>query len=71
MLVKRIHAAWQADNGVASLLFLDMTGAFDRVVPVRLLQNLMTRGVAIATLVLLRPPRFLLRPPRLNFWPPM
>ncbi len=34
MLVKQIHTAWQADDGVASLLFLDMTGAFDRVVPV-------------------------------------
>jgi hypothetical protein len=34
MLVKQIQAAWQADDGVASLLSLDMTGAFDRVVPV-------------------------------------
>ncbi len=40
MLIKQIHAAWQADDGVASLLFLDMTGAFDRVVPVQLLHNL-------------------------------
>jgi hypothetical protein len=34
MLVKQIHAVWQADDGVASSLFLHMTGAFDRVVPV-------------------------------------
>ncbi len=45
MLVKQIHAAWQADNGVASLLSLDMTGAFDRVVPVRLLHNLRKRCI--------------------------
>ncbi len=43
MLVKQIHAAWQADDGVASLLSLDMTVAFDRVVPVRLLDNLKKR----------------------------
>jgi hypothetical protein len=36
MLVKQLHAAWQADNGVASLLSPDMTGAFNRVVHVRL-----------------------------------
>ncbi len=33
MLVKEILAAWQADDGVASLLFLDMNGAFERVIP--------------------------------------
>ncbi len=43
MLVRQIHAVWQADNGVASLLSLDMTGAFDRVVPVRLLHNFRKR----------------------------
>jgi hypothetical protein len=40
MLVKQIHAAWQADEGVASLLSLDITWAFNRVVPVQLLHNL-------------------------------
>jgi hypothetical protein len=45
MLVKQIHAAWQADDGVASLLSLDMTGAFDRVVPVQLLHNLRKRCI--------------------------
>jgi hypothetical protein len=40
MLMKQIHAAWQADDGVASLLSLDMTVGFDRVVPVQLLHNL-------------------------------
>ncbi len=45
MLVNQVHAAWQADNGVASLLSLDMTGAFDRVVPVRLLHNLRKRCI--------------------------
>jgi hypothetical protein len=45
MLVKQIHAAWQAENGVASLLSLDMTGAFDRVVPVQLLHSLRKRCI--------------------------
>jgi hypothetical protein len=45
MLVKQIHAAWQTDNGIASLLSLDMTGAFDRVVPVVLLHNLRKRCI--------------------------
>jgi hypothetical protein len=40
LLVKQFHAAWQANNGVASLLSLDMTGVFDRVVHVQLLHNL-------------------------------
>ncbi len=39
MLIRHIPAAWQADNGVASLLSLNVTGAFDRVVPERLLHN--------------------------------
>ncbi len=45
MLVKQIHAAWQADDGVASSLSLDMTGTFNRVVPVRLLHNLRKRCI--------------------------
>jgi hypothetical protein len=45
MLVKQIHAAWQANNGAASLLSLDMTGALDRVVPVGLLQNFTNRCI--------------------------
>jgi hypothetical protein len=45
MLVKQIHVAWQADNGIASLLLLDMTGAFDRVMPVRLHHNLRKRHI--------------------------
>jgi hypothetical protein len=45
MLVKQIHAAWQADDEVISLLSLDMTGALDRVVPVRLLHNLRRRWI--------------------------
>ncbi len=45
MLVKQIHAAWQADDGVASLHSLDMTGAFDRVVLVQVLHNLRKRCI--------------------------
>ncbi len=39
MLVKQTHAAWQADDGVASLLYPDMTGALDRVVPVKFISS--------------------------------
>ncbi len=39
-------AASQANEGVASLLSLDMTGAFDRVVPVRLIHNVRKRSIA-------------------------
>jgi hypothetical protein len=45
VLVRKIHAAWQADNKVALLLSLDMTGAFNRVVPVGLLHNLRKRCI--------------------------
>ncbi len=44
MLVQQIHAAWQKDDGVASLLSLDMSGAYDRVVPSRLSHNLRKRS---------------------------
>jgi hypothetical protein len=40
LLLQQVVAAWQTCKGVASLLSLDMTGAFDRVVPTRLLHNL-------------------------------
>ncbi len=43
MLVQQIHAAWQKDGGVVPLLSLDMSGAYDRVVPSRLLHNLRKR----------------------------
>ncbi len=39
-LVQQIHATWQNKDGVATLLSLDMTGAFDRVVPARLQHNM-------------------------------
>ncbi len=40
MLCKQIHAAWQADNRGASLLSLEMIGAYDSVASVQLLHNL-------------------------------
>ncbi len=40
MLIKQSHAAWQADDEVDSLLSLDMTEAYDRVVSVLLICNL-------------------------------
>jgi hypothetical protein len=45
MLVKQIHAAWQADDRVASLLSLNVTGAFNKVVPVQLFHTLRKRGI--------------------------
>ncbi len=45
MLVKLIHAAWQANDEITSSLSLDMTWAFDTVVPVRLLHNLRKRCI--------------------------
>ncbi len=42
-LVKQIHATWQNKDSVAMLLLLDMTKAFDRVVPAWLLHNIRER----------------------------
>jgi hypothetical protein len=45
LLVQQIYATWQNKDGVATLLSLDMTGAFDRVVPARLLHNMRERKI--------------------------
>jgi hypothetical protein len=42
-LVQQIYATWQNKDEVATLLSLDMTGAFDRVVPAWLLHNMRER----------------------------
>jgi hypothetical protein len=42
-LVQQIHATWQNRNRVATLLSLDKTGAFDRVVLAQLLHNMRER----------------------------
>jgi hypothetical protein len=44
-LVQQIHATWQNNDGVATLLSLDIMGAFDRVVPARLLHNMRERKI--------------------------
>jgi hypothetical protein len=44
-LVQKIHAMWQNKDGVATLLLLDITGAFDRVIPARLLYNIRERQI--------------------------
>jgi hypothetical protein len=44
-LVQQIYASWQSKDGVATLLSLDMTAAFDRVVPARLLHNMRERKI--------------------------
>jgi hypothetical protein len=42
-LVKQIHATWQNKDSIATLLSLDMTNAFGRVVPAWLLHNIRER----------------------------
>jgi hypothetical protein len=44
-LVQQVHAMWQNKDGVATLLSLNMTGAFDKVVPARLLHNIRERKI--------------------------
>jgi hypothetical protein len=44
-LVQQIYATWQNKDGVATLRSLDMTGAFDRVVPAQLLHNMRERKI--------------------------
>jgi hypothetical protein len=44
-LVQQIYATWQNKDGVATLLSLDMTGAFNRVLPTRLLHNMRKRRI--------------------------
>ncbi len=44
-LVQQIHATWRNKDGVAMLLSLNMTGAFDRVVPAQLLHNMRERKI--------------------------
>jgi hypothetical protein len=39
-LVQQIYAIWQNKDGVATLLSLNMTEAFDRVIPAQLLHNM-------------------------------
>jgi hypothetical protein len=45
LCVQQIHATWQNKDVVATLLSLDMTGAFDRVVLARLLHNMRERKI--------------------------
>jgi hypothetical protein len=44
-LVQPIHAMWQNKDRVATLLLLNMTWAFGRVVPARLLYNMRERKI--------------------------
>jgi hypothetical protein len=43
--VQQIHVKYQNKDGMATLLSLNMTGAFDRVVPARLLHNMRERKI--------------------------
>jgi hypothetical protein len=45
LLLQQVYTAWQTGKGVASLLSLDITGAFDGVAPARLLHNLRQRMI--------------------------
>jgi hypothetical protein len=45
LLIQQIHATWQNKVGVTTLLLLDITRAFDRVVPTRLLHHMRERKI--------------------------
>ena len=47
LLVEQIHTIWKAGNQVASVLSLDIAGAFDTVNHLRLLDNLWKKGVPL------------------------
>jgi hypothetical protein len=54
-LVERIHAAWNmSEKEVVSLLLLDVTGAFNYVLHIRLIHNLRKRGVSVGILGLIK-----------------
>jgi hypothetical protein len=42
-IVQQIHATWKNQDGVATLLSLNLIEAFDRVIPARVLQNMRER----------------------------
>ena len=45
LLTEQVHTVWNARKYVASLLSLDISGAFDTVVPICLLDVLQKRGL--------------------------
>ena len=45
LLVNQVQTVWQTKGNVASLLSLDITGAFDRVVRKRLTHVLRAKGI--------------------------
>ena len=45
LIVNQVHTVWQEGNNVATLLSLDITGAFDRVVRKRLTHVLKAKGI--------------------------
>ena len=47
LLVEQIYTVWKAGNQVASVLSLDIAGAFDTVNHLRLLDNLWKKGVPL------------------------
>ena len=47
MLVEQIHTVWKTRNQVASVLSLDIAGAFDTVNHLRLLDNLRKKGIPL------------------------
>jgi hypothetical protein len=55
VLLERIYAAWYASGtDVASLLLLDVSGAFDNVLHPRLIHNLRKRRVDLQTVMLIK-----------------
>ena len=47
LLVEQVHTVWKASNQVASVLSLDIAGAFNTVNHTRLLDNLLKKRVPL------------------------
>jgi hypothetical protein len=45
LLTEQVYTVWNSGKNVASLLSLDISGAFDTVVPLRLLDVLRKKGI--------------------------
>jgi hypothetical protein len=46
LLTEQIHTVWESKNHMATLLSLDISGAFDTVHPTRLMDDLRKKRIA-------------------------
>ena len=47
LLTKQVYTIWESKKHIASLLSLDISGAFDIVYPIRLLDTLWQKGIIL------------------------